>query len=117
MVKHLLIGFLGAVLVHSTEVFAFNAVLRPDPLIHAIAECLHRWKVCRDRVCGPHIRGGDSVQRKATGMYHIQHLQAVLTHGDTSYVLGVITFAHTIPSISAIALNTGKNCCGHTQFP
>jgi hypothetical protein len=87
MVKHLLIGFLGAVLIPGAQVFDLDAVQLPNPLIHSRLELVHRRQICRDGIRCPYIRGGDSIKGQSTGMDDFEYLQAVLAVRNPGDVL------------------------------
>ena len=109
MVEHLLIGFLGAVLIPGAQVFDFDVVQLPNPLIHLCLERIHRRQICRDGVRCPNICGSDSIKRQPTGMDDFEHLQAVLTVGNPGDILSHSdTLQNKHPTISPLP---GKSWC------
>ena len=106
VVEHLLIGSLGAVRVPGAQVFDFDVVKFPDPLIHPGHELLHRRESCGNGVRCPNIRRGDPVKGQAPGFDNFQHLEAVFSVRNPGYVLGAVV-DHNDSSVSAIALKNG----------
>jgi hypothetical protein len=63
MVKHLLIGFLAAILVSGTEVLYLDVIHIPNPLIHPLLERIHGGEICGDGIRCPNIGGSNTVKR------------------------------------------------------
>jgi hypothetical protein len=90
VVKHLLIGALTAIFIQRTQMLNFYPIHIPDPLVHPVFEFHHWRQIGRYRICGPYIRGGDSVKRQSPGLDDLQHFERVFAIRDPGYVLGAV---------------------------